>query len=306
MVTVWNESVVYWTGVVALLAQAYLQVGSLSWVQARYYEFFKVTHFIAALVFAIFFFLHCDFRLSSCVPVARAADGKSKSKLVFYVHSKGGLTGRLAKAAVAQPGYRAPVLLDGPYGGVRGNPLSSYDQHLIITCGSGAALSLGFVMEFALRGGSVPSPQIGEKIRSMRVIIATRDPLLSEWYEEVLLNCMEDNGIADLSDNLRINVCLTGPNRSTENSSSGVERKGGISSEPTRVAGFLAKFTGRPIIATVVKETALQPGISVGIVACGPSGVLEETQSEAAAAQLRILKSAPGACGVYLHTELFS
>lgn len=31
----------------------------------RYYEFFKATHFIVALLFILFFFFHCDFRLSS-------------------------------------------------------------------------------------------------------------------------------------------------------------------------------------------------------------------------------------------------
>lgn len=29
------------------------------------YEWFKFSHFLAALVFILFFFFHCDFRLSS-------------------------------------------------------------------------------------------------------------------------------------------------------------------------------------------------------------------------------------------------
>lgn len=31
----------------------------------RYYEFFKATHFLAAMIFVVFFFIHCDFRLTS-------------------------------------------------------------------------------------------------------------------------------------------------------------------------------------------------------------------------------------------------
>lgn len=31
----------------------------------RYYEFFKATHILAAVVFVVFFFFHCDFRLTS-------------------------------------------------------------------------------------------------------------------------------------------------------------------------------------------------------------------------------------------------
>ncbi|KAI5917485.1 putative FRE ferric reductase-like transmembrane component [Camillea tinctor] len=65
MVSVWNTSLVYWTGVVALMAQAYLQVFSLRFIRDRFYEFFKATHYIAALIFILFFFFHCDFRLSS-------------------------------------------------------------------------------------------------------------------------------------------------------------------------------------------------------------------------------------------------
>ncbi|KAK8218391.1 ferric-chelate reductase [Phyllosticta capitalensis] len=65
MVEEWNSSVCYWTGVVAILAQAYLTVFSIRPIRARFYEFFKSTHYLAALIFVLFFFFHCDFRLTS-------------------------------------------------------------------------------------------------------------------------------------------------------------------------------------------------------------------------------------------------
>ncbi|KAF7595652.1 hypothetical protein BBP40_005400 [Aspergillus hancockii] len=65
MVEKWNTSVVYWTGVAALIPQTYLTLMSLPAVRNRYYEFFKATHFLVALLFLLFFFFHCDFRLSS-------------------------------------------------------------------------------------------------------------------------------------------------------------------------------------------------------------------------------------------------
>ncbi|KXT03720.1 hypothetical protein AC578_5141 [Pseudocercospora eumusae] len=65
MVKSWNEDVFYWTGVVALVAQAWLTFASFSPLRNLCYEFFKVSHFLAALIFVVFFFLHCDFRLSS-------------------------------------------------------------------------------------------------------------------------------------------------------------------------------------------------------------------------------------------------
>ncbi|KAJ5143045.1 uncharacterized protein N7515_001832 [Penicillium bovifimosum] len=61
----WKTSVVYWTGVVALITQTYLTLMSLPFIRNRFYEFFKATHIFMAVVFVIFFFLHCDFRLSS-------------------------------------------------------------------------------------------------------------------------------------------------------------------------------------------------------------------------------------------------
>ncbi|KXT17614.1 hypothetical protein AC579_10141 [Pseudocercospora musae] len=65
MVKSWNEDVFYWTGVVALVAQAWLTFASFSPLRNLCYEFFKASHFLAALIFVVFFFLHCDFRLSS-------------------------------------------------------------------------------------------------------------------------------------------------------------------------------------------------------------------------------------------------
>ncbi|KAJ5708207.1 Riboflavin synthase-like beta-barrel [Penicillium malachiteum] len=65
MVKQWKTSVVYWTGTVAIISQAYLTIMSLPFIRNRFYEFFKATHIFAAVVFVVFFFLHCDFRLSS-------------------------------------------------------------------------------------------------------------------------------------------------------------------------------------------------------------------------------------------------
>ncbi|OJD33804.1 ferric-chelate reductase [Diplodia corticola] len=65
MVKKWKTDMVYWTGVVALIFQTYLTVMSFGPIRNRFYEFFKATHFTAALAFIIFFFFHCDFRLTS-------------------------------------------------------------------------------------------------------------------------------------------------------------------------------------------------------------------------------------------------
>jgi NAD(P)H-flavin reductase len=65
MVMSWNTSVVYWTGVAALVPQAWLTFMSIGPIRNRFYEFFKATHFLAALLFVLFFFFHCDHTLTS-------------------------------------------------------------------------------------------------------------------------------------------------------------------------------------------------------------------------------------------------
>ncbi|KAL4862822.1 hypothetical protein BDV12DRAFT_206971 [Aspergillus spectabilis] len=65
MMYTWRTSVFYWTGVAALIPQAWLTFMSFPSIRNRYYEFFKATHFVIALLFLLFFFLHCNFRLSS-------------------------------------------------------------------------------------------------------------------------------------------------------------------------------------------------------------------------------------------------
>ncbi|KAH6641959.1 FAD-binding domain-containing protein [Boeremia exigua] len=55
----------YWTGIVALVFQAWLTFASHSVIRRFGYEFFKATHFFAVVVFIIVFFWHCDYTLTS-------------------------------------------------------------------------------------------------------------------------------------------------------------------------------------------------------------------------------------------------
>ncbi|KAL7947788.1 putative ferric-chelate reductase [Trichoderma barbatum] len=55
----------YWTGIVALIFQAWLTFASHSVIRNLGYEFFKATHLLAAAVFVLVFFWHCDYTLTS-------------------------------------------------------------------------------------------------------------------------------------------------------------------------------------------------------------------------------------------------
>ncbi|KAJ7598883.1 ferric reductase NAD binding domain-containing protein [Mycena floridula] len=65
MVSSWNTSSLYWTGVAALVPQTYLVFLSWGVFRNRYYEIFKKLHFIAAAIFMAALFLHVDFILTS-------------------------------------------------------------------------------------------------------------------------------------------------------------------------------------------------------------------------------------------------
>ncbi|EPS31136.1 hypothetical protein PDE_06091 [Penicillium oxalicum 114-2] len=55
----------YWTGIVALVFQAWLTFASHSVIRKLGYEIFKSTHFFAAAMFVLIFFWHCDYTLTS-------------------------------------------------------------------------------------------------------------------------------------------------------------------------------------------------------------------------------------------------
>lgn len=83
----WETMSYYWTGVIALVAQAYMTFMSVPWLRLvltthsfltflrehyltlpnrnMCYEFFKATHYLFAIIFMVFLFLHVAFTLSS-------------------------------------------------------------------------------------------------------------------------------------------------------------------------------------------------------------------------------------------------
>lgn len=241
------------------------------------------------------------------LPITRGSN--NHSKLTFYVHPRGGLTVRLAKAAALRPGFTVPVLLDGPYGGIQGRPLYTYDHVLIVACGTGAGLSLPFVMESLLHSARKARPENKKLVTKIQVVIATRDTKLVRWYEKALLEYLEENGLEMAAENLDISVYQTARPESKSNSmSKDPERSDEGSKGSLQVAKQLPinVFSGRPDITTIVKEATLQPGLSIGIAACGPGDILKTVQDEAAAAQLRLISSKSAAREVYLHSEVFS
>lgn len=65
-------------------------------------------------------------------------------------------------------------------------------------------------------------------------------------------------------------------------------------------------FRGRPDTAEAVNALAIQEDVSVGVTVCGPSGMVYDVSTAAAAAQRRIVAGKKGASELWLHKEAFS
>ncbi|KAJ5179050.1 hypothetical protein N7492_002260 [Penicillium capsulatum] len=379
----WMSGGVWVTGVVALIAQTWLTFMSVPWIRNRYYEFFKGTHFFMALVFVIFFFFHCDFRMSSwdyfiatavlytlcwlyaqcrtygehgtrhkarlapesnetvkitidtnmewgpgqhiflrfltCGVHALTAHpfticsvpqvGK-RNQLVFYVKQRGGLTRRLMSLARKNPDVQIPVLMDGPYGGIPAGQTSEFDKNLIIGGGAGAGLTLSFIEDFVR---FAPFQQNKE----MTVIVATRDPGMRLWYtralEDIAGRQSQQKGVPGLSVHIHetyqrhADLDSDSKEATVEDGSKEQTVHARECSPPAAEIFNVQFFTGRPDLRTITPQTADQPGVSVGVVVCGPSSMTFDVGEAASLVQSNILSKKAGAAReLWLHTENFS
>lgn len=229
--------------------------------------------------------------------------GKAQENaLIFYVAARGGMTGRLSSSAAKIPDFSVPVLLEGPYGGVSGCPLTSYDRSVVVACGSGAGFSIPFIMsQLVSREGTA-----GHK---MQVIIATRNPAMTEWFEGALVDFLEENKLPMTLEGIEITIHVTGSSEvSLRPSGDDEKRIEGDDVQPKDDARRLPIQTarGRPDIQLIIQRTIEEPGVSVGMAVCGPESLMTVVQNEAASGQKRILNGGSGAREIYLHSEHFT
>ncbi|KAM0812075.1 putative FAD-binding FR-type domain-containing protein [Seiridium cardinale] len=168
-------------------------------------------------------------------------------------------------------------------------------------------------MDIISRSNYGPEIAKDTTLHHMEIVIATRDPGFVEWFNETLLSFLDERDLSFSPEIVKISIYQTSHTESIRQEASSDAEKDGLteathpekpSPEPKQLP--IQIFSGRPDIRTLVRQSTLKHDISLGIVACGPAGLLQEVQDEAASAQLRILSSKPGAREVYLHSELFS
>ncbi|KAF8536154.1 ferric reductase NAD binding domain-containing protein [Trichophaea hybrida] len=369
MMSQYKTTIWYWSGVATLIPQAWLTFMSIGPIRNRYYEFFKSTHYAASTVFIVFFFLHCNFRLSSwdyfiataiiyvlsllasfgntylrngtshratlqilkgdmigvTIPTkiswhpsqhvfvrfctaginsfsahpftisSTPSQDPGSSEIKFYILPHGGITGRLRALAEGRGGQEIPVVLEGPYGGLR-TAFGSFRKVLVIVGGSGGSLVTPLVEDFVRRLEGVEVHVVW--------MVRTRDAI--EWFEDdlVRLQSQAPDG------NVKVSIYVTRDIRAGEGStdSSEAEREKDILSDVKgqHHSGELdVHVVGRPDLSTLIKNES-ESVDSMAIAACGPSSLLLDVQNTAAALQLDILHGKSSLSEVYLHTEHFS
>lgn len=357
----------------------------------RYYELFKATHFFAALVFVIFFFLHCDHILTSwdyfiaaavlysltwlysqlrtylehgvrhraslametgdtiritvdtdakwnpgqhiflrfltqgvhaltahpftICSLDRRDGGGDGAQMVFHIRARGGLTKRLAALADKDPGVSVPVLLDGPYGGVKGRYFDGFDHAVVIGGGAGAGFTLGLAKHFLSQARLNAAEN-----RRMTLLVSSRDPELHQWFLASLaeaLPVVEDAGAGGDRPDTGLSVVIHDTSRAEPveqgdkaSSNSGDEAPAPEKSGETRITGMggvqATLVRGRADLFALGREVTSAEGASVGIVVCGPASMIQDASMVAASAQGRIIKGGPGASEVWFHKESFS
>ena len=380
----WGTSAYYWTGVIALLAQSWLSFMSLGPIRNRFYELFKATHLLSAVVFFIFLFIHCGFTLTSvdyliaaavlyflcwCSATLRtlfehrsapsparlellphdvvkisvpttspwkpgqhiflrflswdvhsltahpftiaslprrneSASAQNAHEMVFYVHPRGGYTGRLAALARQKPKCKVRLSLDGPYGGMKDRSLGEFERAVIISGGAGAGFVLS-VLEDVLRRG------VAKGAMDVQVVFSTSKGEHAVWFHEqvaALLTEYKSSGV-------RINVHVTGEGsvssnkKGTRSSEDASTQNGDIKNQKEDASSTSGDelpnptTKGRPDTKAIITHAIKGFKGGLGIAVCGPESMLFDVRNAVAAAQKRVGLAGP--TEVYLYSEHF-
>jgi NAD(P)H-flavin reductase len=263
-----------------------------------------------------------------------------QSELVFYIRHEAGFTAKLYQHALDHPGVSVPVLVDGPYGGIKSTRICNADHLLVIAGGSGAGWCLPFIelfMQSALKssdeehGYDTPTnknaPPENKVVRNqssrpffLRVILATRDASSRIWFERTTGELLARYSTSTMSSSIRVQVYLTGEaaekahlstktldqtslQGSTSSNDKIMDSEKGVE---TAVPG--KEYEGRPQLPLIVHEEATraaEAGESVGVYVCGPTTMQNDVRNAVAFENLKILAGSKSG-GVYLHSEHFS
>ena len=250
--------------------------------------------------------------------------------MVLYVWARGGFTARLSALAQQKPGRKIRVLLDGPYGGMKGRGLHNFDNILVIAGGAGAGFTFPIIEDFLRRYWKNPdsisttsteSRSGDRQLPHMRVIIAVKTEAHRAWYEDVLrelLNsCHVNLPLVPTDHFLAVDVHVTDTavryvgepekEQAVSSSSSSPDKEGNAGKGDEGARQVARVYRGeRPDLPALIRKTVIAKAEaeSLGMAACGPSSMLFDVRNAAAEAQVGVIKKGKGE--VWLYHEHFS
>ncbi|EED19122.1 ferric-chelate reductase, putative [Talaromyces stipitatus ATCC 10500] len=413
-----SNTLVYWTGIVALVLQAWLTFASFSFFRNLGYEFFKAAHIFAVIVFMLIFFWHCNFRLTSWdYFIATAAvyipcllyswlrtffeygigqkaqiviedngftritipanfewvpgqhcflrfpsfgihaltshpfticslpsvSPHEQSNLTFYIRHQGGFTAKLYNYATKQASVSAPVLIDGPYGGIDRQKFYNSDHVIVITGGSGAGWSLPFIEQFCrhylsmANKTNIPNMEASDEEKntsgdpqslvstlSMRVVLATRESATSVWFQRRVGEILSQHSLEHSSLDLDLQVYVTSETKrdsyspgvlADQENAVSLQIVGDTTTQKDNEKGermtcnlLIQEQHSRPPLPLIIQEEAAKVAEarqSLGVFVCGPHTMQNDVRNAVAKENLRLVNN-PSFEGVYLHMEHFS
>ena len=247
------------------------------------------------------------FTISSLPRHNGLASAQDAHEMVFYVHPRGGYTGRLATLARQKPNGKVRLSLDGPYGGMKDRSLGEFERVIIISGGAGAGFVLP-VLEDVLRRGAA------REAMDVKVVFSTSKGEHAVWFHEQVEALLTEY----MSTGVRIDVHVTGRDsegslsrnkKGTESSEETGTRNGDINHEKEEASSSegddLTKptITGRPDTKAVVAQAVESFTGAVGIAVCGPESMLFDVRNAVAGAQGKVGLGGP--TEVYLYSEHF-
>lgn len=222
--------------------------------------------------------------------------------MTFVVRAKSGFTSSLANAVHASGGKDNgyAVLIDGPYG-VDGGHLAAFQHVVLCIGGSGMSWAMGVLQHLQLAAAAGHGPV------SIRLVWAVRDigkSTLVRYLTVAWVSWFEAQ-LAALP-LVKVDVYLTGNNM--DRSDSGLSEKG-MDDSPKIDNGetglVYSRHGGRPDFPAIIASQLAEWDGSVGIGACGPTGLITDVANAAANAQKDILRGRSAVDEVFLATECY-
>lgn len=227
-------------------------------------------------------------------------------EMVFYIRPQAGITARLKTLIETKRGFM-PMSIDGPYGDRDvASKLARYSSALLVAGGSGAGF-LFPVLESVFKTAS--------KEVDVRVVIAVRHMESASWISEAvdaILGAKSPKQRVDVKIYITDEVASAADVRKlTVLSGDFDEEKAG--KQESNLSLIEEKHTaivqgkGRPDLKSLIAaETTNGMSGGVGVVGCGPAGMMRDVNEACVESQIKILKGESGAREVWLHTEAFS